>query len=281
MRLHVRHWGDAADPALFMLHGWMDTSITFQFVVDAFKRNWHIIAPDWRGFGHSDWSASGYWFPDYLGDLDALLHHFSPDKPVYLLGQSMGGNVANVYAGVHPDRVSKLVSLEGYGTMRAHVDSAPDRYAQWLSALQKSYRIKAYASLDEIRRRVKRNNPRLTEERADFIARHWAKQNEKGEWFILADPLHRRINPVMSRMDELLACWSRITAPTLWLDGEWSLLGYRMGDDALAREEIKRRASVIRNVRVVTVKAAGHMIQHDQPDKVAELVESFLCEQEA
>ena len=96
IRLCVRHWGDADAPKLFMIHGWMDISASFQFVVDALTRDWHVIAPDMRGFGHSAWAQGGYWFPDYLADLEALLDHYSPDAPVRLLGHSLGGNVTSV-----------------------------------------------------------------------------------------------------------------------------------------------------------------------------------------
>ena len=79
---HVRSWGEADAPKLFMLHGWMDVGASFQFLVDALQRDWHVIAPDWRGFGLSEWSADGYWFADYIADLDALLDHFTPGEPV-------------------------------------------------------------------------------------------------------------------------------------------------------------------------------------------------------
>lgn len=62
MRLCVRHWGDESAPKLFMIHGWMDISASFQFVVDAFKCDWHVIAPDMRGFGHSGWQKEGTGF---------------------------------------------------------------------------------------------------------------------------------------------------------------------------------------------------------------------------
>src|SRR5438105_12374359 len=90
---HLRTWGEADAPTLFMLHGWMDVGASFQFLVDALERNWHVIAPDWRGFGRSAWSPDGYWFADYLADLDALVDHFEPEKPTRLIGHSLGGNV--------------------------------------------------------------------------------------------------------------------------------------------------------------------------------------------
>lgn len=276
MRFHLRHWGRADAPVLFMLHGWMDSSITFQFLVDALKRDWHIIAPDWRGFGHSSYAKGGYWYPDYLADLEAILNYYSPDVPVRLLGHSLGGNVACLYASVRPARVQQLVSLEGYGMMRIEPEQAAERFGKWLDSLHEFDQPRRFDSLDEVIRRVKRNNPRLTDERAAFIASHWAKENPDGTWQILADPHHRRINPIMTRMDEVLASWRRITAPTLMLDGEFSLLGKRMGDYEKGREEIRRRAAVIPNVKVVMISDAAHMVQQDQPEVVAELIESFL-----
>ena len=107
LRYHMRTWGDPRDPKLVLLHGWMDVSASFQFLVDALRRDWYVIAPDWRGFGLSEWVAGGYWFPDYIGDLEALVAQVSPDAPVSLVGHSMGGNVAGLYAGVRPARVAK------------------------------------------------------------------------------------------------------------------------------------------------------------------------------
>src|SRR5450830_2042280 len=109
LRAHVRHWGEPEAPLLFMLHGWMDVSASFQFVVDHLQREWHVIAPDWRGFGLSERSGrDGYWYPDYLADLDALLSFYSPQAPVRLLGHSMGANVAMMYSGIRPQRIEKL-----------------------------------------------------------------------------------------------------------------------------------------------------------------------------
>ena len=115
LRYHVRTWGDTADPKLVLLHGWMDVSASFQFLVDALRRDWYVIAPDWRGFGLSEWAPDGYWFPDYVADLDVLLRQLSPKAPVNLVGHSLGGNVAALYAGIRPARVARLVNLEGFG----------------------------------------------------------------------------------------------------------------------------------------------------------------------
>src|SRR3569623_3365566 len=116
LRYHVRRWGEGDAPKLFMLHGWMDVSASFQFIVVCLRRERQVIAPDWRGFGLSQPSgADTYWFPDYLGVLDALLEHYAPQLAVDLLGHCMGGNVAMLYAGVRPQRIRRLVKLEGFG----------------------------------------------------------------------------------------------------------------------------------------------------------------------
>ena len=119
--LKIARWGPESASPVVLLHGWQDTSATFQFVIDAFERDWPLAALDWRGFGGSEWPRDGYWFPDYFADLDALLECLSPDLPARLVGHSMGGNIACQYAGVRPERVRCLVSLEGFGMERLHI----------------------------------------------------------------------------------------------------------------------------------------------------------------
>ena len=89
LKHHVRTWGNATAPKLFLLHGWMDVSASFQFVVDCLAHAWHVIAPDWRGFGLSAWQRDGYWFQDYYADLDQLLEIYTPQAPALIVGHSM------------------------------------------------------------------------------------------------------------------------------------------------------------------------------------------------
>jgi pimeloyl-ACP methyl ester carboxylesterase len=138
LKYHVMSWGDASlaspqRPPLVMVHGWMDVGASFQFVVDALQDQRFVIAPDWRGFGLSDAPGTdSYWYPDYLGDLAALLDAFSPGQPVDLVGHSMGGNVVMSYAGVRPQRIRTLVNLEGFGLPETQPQQAPGRLLQWL-----------------------------------------------------------------------------------------------------------------------------------------------------
>jgi pimeloyl-ACP methyl ester carboxylesterase len=277
LKYHIRHWGNEDAPLLFMVHGWMDTSASFQFVVDALQRDWHVIAPDWRGFGLSENSGTDtYWFPDYLGDLDAILRHYSPDQPVNLLGHSMGGNVVCLYAGVRPARIKRLINLEGFGMPVTHPEQAPGRYAKWLDDLLEPAVSRPYASLDDVARRLQKNNPRLGNERADFLAKNWAGQNANGAWEILGDPAHKHNGPLLYHIEEVLACWQAITAPVLWVEADDTDVWRWMGKKEQARIEIDRRITHIPNVKTEMIADAGHMLHHDQPQVLATMIEQFL-----
>ena len=167
---HLTRWGPDSPAPWVLLHGWADTSDTFQFVVDAFAADHPIVAPDWRGFGRSAWQGGPYYFPEYLADLEALLEAVSPDAPATLIGHSMGGNLACLYGGVRPDRVARIVNLEGIGMRRTRPDEAPERYRRWLDELRTPPEFARFDSLDRFAAVLRRRNPRLTEPRAAFIA---------------------------------------------------------------------------------------------------------------
>jgi len=273
VRYHVRTWGEPADRKLVLLHGWMDVSASFQFLVEALVGNWYVIAPDWRGFGLSEWASGGYWFPDYIADLDVLLHELAAGEPVHLVGHSMGGNVAGLYAGVQPARVATLSLLEGFGLPRTQSAAAPDRYEKWLAEIADPPAFKPYDSFEEVEARLRQNNPRLTPERARFLAPHWAKQSADGTVVLRSDPAHKMVNPVLYRLEEAIACWQRISAPVLWVwgDGQW-LHKWLRGDAS----DLEQRRAAFRNLTEHTIADAGHMMHQDQPDELARVLEAFL-----
>ena len=273
---HVRLWGDAASPKLFSLHGWMDVAASFQFLVDAFKHDWLVIAPDWRGFGLSSWSNEGYWFQDYYADLDALIDLYSPGQPVNLVGHSMGGNVACTYTGIRPARVRKLISLEGFGAARNSPDMAPARYERWLDQLKEQPSFRPYASFDAVAARRRKNNPRRTADKAQFLARHWARQADDGEIVLRFDPRHKTVNPVMSQLDQLIECWKRITCPTLWVVTSDGAVQDGRAWRKDTPDELIERKSAFRDFRETLLEDCGHMMHHDQPEKLAAIIEAFL-----
>lgn len=275
LRYHVRRWRSAGAPKMVLLHGWMDVSASFQFMVDALKADWDVYAPDWRGYGLTDWGkADCYWFPDYLADLDALLENIQPAAPIDLVGHSLGGNVAALYAGARPERIARFVNLEGFGMAPTRPEQAPKRYARWLEELRDPPRLRPYESFSALADRLQQGNKRLSREKAQFLARHWGREVEgKGVW-LRGDPAHKIVNPVLYRYEEVRACWQAIRAPVLWVEGADSETPSRLH---LKENELAERRSAFRDLRVAKVPDAGHMLHHDQPQAVARLIEDFLA----
>ena len=267
-------------PALVVLHGWMDVGASFQFLVDALDAlegpARTVYAPDWRGFGLTQTPPGDcYWFPDYLGDLDALLDALSPDAPVDLLGHSMGGNVVMNYAGVRPQRVRRLINLEGFGLPRTAPEQAPRRLAQWLDELKTPQTLKDYASADDVAQRLQRNNPLLSPDKAAWLAPHWAQPGPDGRWHLLGDAAHKRSNPVLYRVEEHLAAWRAIEAPLLWVEGDRTEFS-RWWGDRYTKAEFHERLSQVRQVDRHVLSPCGHMVHHDQPQALAALLRAFL-----
>jgi len=275
LRYHCRCWGDEDAPVLFMLHGWMDVSASFQFLVDSMRGGWRVIAPDWRGFGLTDWNQSGsYWFPDYFADLDALLERFQPGEPATLVGHSMGGNVAAMYAGIRPERVVKLVSLEGFGLGGSAPEKAPGRYARWLDELTgEAPGFRDYDTFESLAERLRGNNPRLSHERALFLARHWGKRKPDGRVELASDPAHKLVNPILYRADEAAACWKRVAAPVLWVSGQETEIHRAM---KISDGDLAQRKACFPRLSERVIADAGHMLHHDQPERLAEVIEEFL-----
>jgi len=273
LRYHVRSWGDERHPKLFLLHGWMDVSASFQFMVDALQDNWHVLAPDWRGFGLSEWQKGGYYFADYLGDLELLLNYFSPSTPTTLIGHSMGGNIACLYAGIRPHRVKRLITLEGFGMGELSPHLAPEHYAKWLSRLTEPPRFRAYPNFDALAKRLCEANARLNKDRALFLAHHSGKTLPSGEVTFNSDPTHKAISPILYRLEEAKACWKKITAPVLWVAATESwIYKQHMGD----LEDYSSRKACFKQLEEVVMLDSGHMMHHDKPEELAGIVEGFL-----
>ena len=286
LRYHARCWGDANmatidRPPLVMMHGWMDVGASFQFVVDALARRegferW-VIAPDWRGFGLTQNSGTdSYWFPDYLADLDALLDTLVPRGSVDLVGHSMGGNVVMSYAGLRTTRIRRLVNLEGFGLPASKPQQAPRRMMLWLDELKTPQTLRSYGSLDGVAERLMQNNPLLTPDKAAWLAPHWSRQESDGQWHILGDPAHKRTNPVLYRVEEILETWKLISAPLLWAQGDRTELKKWWGD-RYSLAEFQARLALVPQVQSVLLSPCGHMLHHDQPEALADHLARFFA----
>jgi len=288
---HVWTWGEPGTdlPPLVLAHGWMDVAASYQFVVDAlsdaFVQGRQIIAPDWRGYGLTTGPATdNYWFPEYFADLEYLLDHFAGDRQVDLVGHSMGGNVVMYYGGIRPQRIRRLVNMEGFGGPQSRPDQAPRRYARWFDELKAFHRgeldLQTYDSAAGVARRLSRTNPRLArdpagQDKAEWLATQWAQENDQGRWAILGDPAHKIISAQLIRIDELLELYKMLSMPVLAIEAsDDPLPGWWHGK--FNKAEYHERLRLIPDCRIEVVQDAGHMLHHDQPDAVARLLEAFL-----
>ena len=282
LRYHVRVWGEPAPGKvpLVMVHGWMDVAASYQFVVDAFARDHYVIAPDWRGYGLTELPPTdNYWFPDYLADLDFLLDHYAPDAPVDLVGHSMGGNIAMLYAGARPERIRSLVNLEGFGMPATRPAQAPGRYAKWMNELKAFHRgelaLKSYDGIEGVAARLMKTNKRLTQDKAGWLAQHWAQQAADGQWHILGHAAHKIVNANLFRVDEVLELYRAIRSPVLAVEASDDSLGHWwQGRYTLA--EFHERLKSVADLRIGRIDDAGHILHHDQPEALAKLIEGFV-----
>lgn len=281
VRLHIRRWGKPDAPTLFLLHGWMDVSASWQFVVDALSKDWNIVAPDWRGFGPSQWLNRPYFFAEHMGDLAAIIARYSPDAPLRLVGHSMGGILASLYAGLYPERVAKLISAEGFGIAPTQPDMAPARYRQWLGELIRPPRMHVYADRPAFAQRLRKTDPYLTPARAEFLARHLARIGDgttrHGEYrhgvIWNGDPWHKATSPYLFRLEESMAIWREIRCPVLWIAGKQSWI---VRDFAARPGDWEARRNCFADVREAWIDQADHMLHHDQPEQLARLIEDFV-----
>ena len=157
--------------------------------------------------------------------------------------------------------------------MRHPPDQAPLRYMHWLDQLRNAPGFKPYRSFEEVAARLRKKNPRLTEEQAAFLARHWAKRLDTGEVVLASDPRHKLVNPYLFRVEEAIACWRRISAPVLLVSGKESEIPSRMKDTP---GQLAERTGAFRNRREIVLENAGHMMHHDQPERLARVIEDFF-----
>ncbi len=273
LRLHYVDWGNEDKPALLLLHGGRDHCRNWDWVAQALRDDYHIVAPDLRGHGDSQWVlGSGYAMVDYVYDIAQLVNQKHLD-PVTIIGHSLGGSVSLQFAGVFPERVDKVIAIEGLGPRRHEIDEmekpAPERMRRWIDQIHGfAGRLpRRYASLEEAIRRMHEANAHLSDDQARHLTIHGTNQNEDGSHSWKFDNYVRSHSPYRFNSDEAQDLWSNITAPTLLLWGHESWSGDPSKDN---------RTAPFQNVQVEGIPDAGHWLHHDQLDQFLRVVSSFL-----
>ncbi|MGE5852462.1 MAG: alpha/beta fold hydrolase [Deltaproteobacteria bacterium] len=274
LRIHCLEWGHFDGEPLILVHGYLDLADSWRAFVAALETgqpNFRVIAPDCRGHGDSGWIGAGgyYHFPDYVFDLDCVVRAHSLDS-FTLIGHSMGGTISLLYAGTFPERVKKLVLIEGIGPVGMTFSEAPLKMEKWITELHERGRrhFREYTSLAAGASQLRQTNPRLSENTALEIARAAMKQNDRGKGIWKFDPLHRTTAPQPFYTAQALEFLRRIQCPVLLIDGEQSR--------QTRRTDKQERYEAIANHQRVTINGAGHMVHQDNPDQLADVVRDFI-----
>ena len=267
----VHEWGEPGQPLLLFLHGWGDSGGSFQFVVDCLERDWHVVAPDWRGFGQSRAEVTSYWFPDYLADLHELLAIYSPGQPARIVGHSMGANVAGLYAGVFPERVRAFVNVEGFGIRDSDPADAPSRYRSWIEKAADGPGFAKFPDREALAMHIAGQNPRMGQAEARFVAGLWARGDGNGIR-LNADPLHKLPNPILYRRAEARACWQAVTADVLLVAGADSRILALLD---LAHNDIHELLP-FPGAESIVIDDCGHMLHFEAPQALAQAIGAFM-----
>jgi pimeloyl-ACP methyl ester carboxylesterase len=276
LRLHYVDWGNADAPPLLLVHGGRDHCRNWDWVAEALRRDYHVIAPDLRGHGDSQWMIGGsYAISDFVYDIAHLIHQ-ADLAPLRIIGHSLGGAICLRYAGIHPDNVIKLIAIEGLGLPPHRLAERADkpvheRMSSWIETLRglSARVVRRYATLDDAFRRLHRANPHLTAEQARHLTIHGVSRNEDGSYGWKFDNYVRSFSPEAVNDADTHALWARITCPALLIRGleSWSTDPHEDG-----------RAEHFKNATFVDVADAGHWVHHDRLDLVLELARDFLAD---
>jgi pimeloyl-ACP methyl ester carboxylesterase len=274
LRLHYVDWGNEGAPPLLLIHGGRDHCRNWDWVAEALRHRYHIIAPDLRGHGDSQWMVGGtYEMDDYVYDIAQLIHQ-KKLAPLTIIAHSLGGAIALRYTGLYPETVKKLVAIEGLGPSPKMIaerlaKSADARLREWIDELRGlSARLpRRYATIEDAYKRMQSENPHLSPERAQHLTIHGVNQNEDGTYTWKFDNYVRVFSAKAFDEAGVTALWSRITCPTLLVRGTESWASDPTADG---------RAKHFRDARVVNVEGAGHWVHHDKLDVFLKIVDEFL-----
>ena len=274
LRLHYADWGNPEAPPLLLVHGGRDHCRNWDWIANRLKDKWHIIAPDLRGHGDSQWSTTGtYAMEGYVYDLAHLIEQ-QKLAPVTIMAHSLGGSIATRFAGIFPERVRKLISIEGLGLSpkamaERYAKPFDERMRKWIIEQQGlSARLpRKYATLEDAFQRMRAENKHLSEIQARHLTEHGVNQNEDGTYSWKFDNYVRIFPPIDMRQSDIEALWARITCPTLLVYGKESWA---------SNPEEDGRSQHFTNAKVVAFEQAGHWVHHDKLDEFMIVANEFL-----
>lgn len=280
LKLHLRHWSRPNKPKLLLLHGWMDASASFQFLVDHLPPEWDIYALDWRGFGLSEHQAFGYYDRSHmLIDLHLVRQHLCPnDEPIHIVGHSLGGMLASMYVGALPETCRSLTIAEGFGVPNGDLNKAHIRLRHYIEEHATLQPYPAPTTLADLARKQQQRNPLLGDAEALFVADALAHTNADGQLVYRADKKHKHTTPMPYHYAHAQALWRQISCPTLLLYGDTVPHNHYLN---AIKDSLAERLASYPNAHSLQLAGAGHMLQWEAPQAFADALATFLRQHEA
>lgn len=274
LKLQFLDWGNESSAPVLLVHGSQDHCHNWDWTSEKLCQNFHVLAPDLRGHGDSQWAkGSTYGIYNYVYDIAQLIEQ-QELAPVHLIGHSLGGSIASLYAGLYPEKVASLISIEGVGAeFWDNASSTPQRTRTlelFEATLSQAGRVpKRYDTLEAAFARMQASNPHLSEERARHLTIHGSNRNEDGTFSWKFDPYTYTGWLATDNRGDMREFWTEVDCPVLLIN---ATEGYehRIGQDGSDK--------IFKNCRLEVIEQAGHWLHHDQFEKYFELVESFLLE---
>lgn len=271
LKLHYLDWGNHDAPTLLLIHGSQDHCHTWDWTAEQLSDDYHVVVPDLRGHGDSAWvKGSPYQLLDYVYDIAQLVEQ-QGFSDLNVIGHSLGGSIACLFTGIFPEKVRRLISIEGVGGVwYTRDDQHPQaRIREWMNGTrQLAGRVpRKYDSLEEALSRMQKSNPHLSPERARHLTIHGSNRNEDGTYSWKFDNYSHSGAHLGMNYDDLTALWQMIDCPTLLLNAKQGFEHRTGQDDTL---------NFFRHGEVVDIDEAGHWLHHDQFEQFLEHTERFL-----
>ncbi len=274
LTLRYLDWGggDGA-PLVVLMHGSRDHARSWDWTARALRREgWRVVAPDLRGHGDSDWSPDGAYLSSYhLLDLADLIDALGA-KTLAIVAHSFGGNISARYAATFPERVNRLVLVDGIGPspeVYEHWDriGSPARTRDWVEKRRATAAKPAprFATVEAPMARMAAANPHLSPEQAAHLGRHSLRQFPDG-WGWKTDPQVSQFPPE-DFSAETSAVWDAIACPTLLFWGTAC---------TTTNPETDGRRAHFKDHRTVVYEGAGHWLHHERFDDFMAELRNFL-----
>lgn len=278
LKINIRHWQNNNNPKLLLLHGWMDCSASFQFLVDEIKElEYDIYAPDWRGMGLSEKQEFGYYDRFLmLDDLNKIIDILSPKDPINIVGHSLGGILATLYASAMLNRIKSLILVEGFGVKNYDITKSNIKLEKFLTDSKNYPKFSDLNSEDNFVKKIMERNHYLTIDKAKYLSKQLLTYDLDGKLIYNSDVKHKIEQPYPYNFDWHKFFWNQVSCKVLWIEGD--LQYYNKYLSSIGKNDLDLRSKEFKRICMKKINNTGHMIHWEQPKILAQVITEFLNE---